>query len=702
MNNHSKLHSFLLSGILAVFLAAPASAQAPLQGGVSPPVAESAALSAGSNTAGLSAPGSFTNGRGIVIYNAGAPTSLANAPGAPTATVNGYAGANGGPTTSYEMAVAACDASWGCTATSPASAAAIAAPVLSEPHTAGASGNNVAWSVSPVSGAWRYVWWRSTNGGSTWQLWRVTDGPTFTDWQNVGGVSTQGRWTNTPLAAPTNEDFVSTVTGGGGTTTLTLADNAPSTGSFTAWPDDTAQIDAAYSTANQNGGSVYCSTGYYKVRSITMLPNVAFRGSFWDGQQKKGCVIYGTPGDDIFALSSSPGDQSPYRLEDISTIGGRNTIYLSAIANFTPTSISIERLSASEPENATLAFFASVEELYVEQSLFDAGRFGFDLEGQVYLQKSAIRDSTFEAQVSNGIYTNTNTVVFGYATFDRDIFQAESQDAISFNSPIAYGSVLFSGMTTEADGQDFRGAATTASCSNGSDSYTLASVTGLAVGQDYSVKGCAASLVPIEGTICAISGSTVTLMDPTCTTPVAAGRTTAGQSSTSAIFDDLYTNGYLNIDSSVIGNAGRYSANAPAGLNVRDSGFGGFGGLLDASGSSNLRGIDGEWIRPRPFYNFVAPGQDASTETMSSGYNAATHTTPLGGDFDLGLVDSAGNGSGTYGELRVIKNDGNRTTVFSVDSSGDVTARGTINGGVSCSGVPSSQFSVVGGIVTHC
>lgn len=673
----------LLLVLAAIFAAAPAFAQTIVRGGTQPPTAVTAALVRGSNIVRLAAVGSFVDKRGIVIYGAGGPCEIGGDPCShiviqpPTAAVNGYAGAGGGQTKRYVMQVAACDANWGCTAASPPSAPAVAAPMLSEPHTAGASGNNVAWTVRAIPGAAHYVWWRSSDGGRTYALWRVTDGNSFVDWVNAR-TPMDGRWTDVPPRSVANDDFVSTVAAGGGTRTLTLAAGAVATGSYTAWPDDTAEIDAAYVAANAAGGQITCAPGFYKVRSISALPNAKFSGPFWDMQNHTNCVIYGTTGNDVFVLTYG-GSPSPFGFEDISVVGGRNVIFVPPAAKWTPTYISIERLSATKPENAAIGIFASVEELYVEQGYFSGGRFGIDIEGVTYLQKSAMRDATFNAQIANGLYANTNTVVLGYLTFDRDIFQVEGQDALYLDSPIAYGSVKFSGLTTEADGRDVAAKASTASCRSGSADYSVTSTTGLAVGQDYTVKGCAASQMPVEGTICAIRGNTITLMDPTCTVPVIAGRTAAGQPSTNAIFDDIFVIGSVNVDSSTVGNAGRYSINGPAGVVVRATGFGGFGGLYDPSGSSDLSGVDGEWIRPELFYVFLSPGQDATSEALSGGYNAALHTTPRGGSYVVGLVDSNGNGSGTYGSWRIVKNDGNRSTLASVDSGGDASYRGNLS-----------------------
>lgn len=672
----------ILIFFLAIFAAAPAFAQSTIRGGGQVPGPITVELVQGSKLAKLAEAGSFLDERGIVIYGAGVPCKIAGISCAeitvkpPEPIVHGYAGARGGATKRYVMRVAACDTSGGCTSASQPSAVAVAAPLLSEPHTAGRSGNNIDWSVAPVAGALHYVWWRSSDGGKRWLLWRVTDGPSFTDWQNIQTISPkQGRWTDAPPSIASNDDFVSSVKTGGGTDRLLLADDSLATGSFTAWPDDTAEIDEAYKSANAVGGEVVCFPGYYKVRSIAALVNVKFSGPFWDTQFRKGCMIYGTTGDDVFELTDR-GAPSPFAIEDVSVIGGRNALFVPVNAGWTPTYISIMRVAVKNVENAAIGIFASVEELYVEQAYFTGGRYGIDLEGQAYLQKSAIRDSTFNAQAANGMYASTHTVVFGYVTLDRDIFQVESEAAVYLNAPISYGSVLITGMTTEADGWDFRGTGSTASCSKGSDEYNVSSVTNVAIGQDYTVKGCAASQMPVEGTICAVDGNVVTLMDPSCRVSVVAGRTAEGERSTNAIFDDLYTIGSVNLDASNLGNAGRYSINAPAGVNVRSTGFGGFGGLYDPYGMSDLAGVDGEWLRPRLFDASLTPGQSASTSVAGGAYNAALRTTPRGGDFVVGLVDSAGNGAGVFGAWRIVKNDGNRSTLSMVDGDGNAMFRG--------------------------
>ncbi len=658
------------------------------------PTSATITLTSGQKTATLSAAGSFLNTRGIVVYNAGAACVL-NATacssltiGPPTAVVAGYAGANGGSTMSYKMRVAACDANDGCTAASSASSAAVAAPVLSRPYNAGASGNNVAWTVAAVIGATKYVWWRSSDGGSTYTLWTITDSNAYTDFINTPTISLTGRWSNTPLAAATKDDFVSSLTAGAGTTLVTLNDAAVNSGSFTAWPDDTVAINAAYTAWATAGAELWCPTGNYKVRTITAQPGMAFKGaggvSANDNGIANGCVINGTDGDDIFALNSTV-KYGPFAFKSFTTNGGRNTFYVNNVLNFT----TWRQINIYYPNNAGFGFFAQQEEIVIEQTTITGGVYGLQVEGVNYNNKSSIRDNQWAGMAANCVSFNATGFVSGGFEIVRLNCSAIKQNPIYYN-PSGSNLAVFDNLIFEATGSDLHGTATTATCNSGSHSFTLASVAGLAIGMDYTVVGCGANNLPAEGTICSIIGSDITLYDAACATPVKAAASLSGQVSTSAIFDDIYQGPSgqqwgLSITHTGLGTAGRYAIYSDSSINAYDDYFYGVG-FLDSLGISNVLSSSGTLITPTLahgglFHALLPAGQQTAIGGVGS---AAIYTTPAGGDFVLGLTDSLGTGSGTWGKLKLQAPHARvgQVTEFSVDHNGVLFA----NGGISPAG----------------
>lgn len=218
-------------------------------------------ITAGSNVLVLANALDFENGQGIAIvnagtgpYEAGTTTALAS-PAAPTVTVEGTAG-----TTDYSYAIAALDGNGGETAASAATAITTGNATLSS-----SDYNALSWTA--VTGASGYAIYRTASAGtpSTTGFIGITNGMSFNDTGVATSIPPVGVATDAPTTA-LGDLFVTSITSGAGTTSLTLAATAANavTGSDVLH-DDTAAIQNALD--NSGGGDVFFPPAQFNVSS---------------------------------------------------------------------------------------------------------------------------------------------------------------------------------------------------------------------------------------------------------------------------------------------------------------------------------------------------------------------------------------------------------------------------------------------------
>ncbi len=240
-------------------------------------------ISAGSNVLTLASAIDFKNGQGIAVVNAG-PLPTISVPSSATATPTGTAG-----TTTITYAVAALDGAGGVTASFSFSTTTANATLSAT--------NYVALSVTAVTSATGYAWWRtSTNGTSPTTTGFIgwTSGTTLDD----TGISVHTPpivtgITSTAPSSATADTLVTTVASGGGTSVITLSGSATNAASSKlTLHDDTVSISnaVAYITG-KNGGTLYFPQGEYAITSnITTGANTTIVGAGWSSTQANPAV----------------------------------------------------------------------------------------------------------------------------------------------------------------------------------------------------------------------------------------------------------------------------------------------------------------------------------------------------------------------------------------------------------------------------
>lgn len=228
-------------------------------------------ITSGTNTLSLASAIDFVDGQGISIANAGALPAI-SAPTAATATAEGTAG-----TTTIDYAVAALDSSGGVTAAFSFS--------VTDANADLSVSNYNALSVTAVSSAAGYAWWRKSTGGSsptTTGLIALTVGTTVSDI----GLPVIAAF-DVPASAPSTslgQRLTTTIQSGGGTTALVLAAAASSavSGAQVAH-NDTAALQAAVDAAVSDVHPLVIPSGTYNIDapiSVGGSASVSGHGAF--------------------------------------------------------------------------------------------------------------------------------------------------------------------------------------------------------------------------------------------------------------------------------------------------------------------------------------------------------------------------------------------------------------------------------------
>ena len=219
-------------------------------------------ISSGGSALTLASAQDFANGQAVRINGAGA-TFAVNPPTALTVAPQGSAGA-----TTYQYQVAALDCYGG------VGAALTAVSISNGNATLSTSNyNKVSW-TAPVSGAGPcgYAVYGKTAGSMT--LLSVVRGSIT--WNDYGFTTVPNPdWLpSAPQGAALNDWLLTTISSGGGTTSLVLAASATHTVSgATVSHDDTASIQAAIGALPARGGIVGLSTGTYNITSTINIGN---------------------------------------------------------------------------------------------------------------------------------------------------------------------------------------------------------------------------------------------------------------------------------------------------------------------------------------------------------------------------------------------------------------------------------------------
>jgi hypothetical protein len=454
--------------------------------------------------------------------------------------------------------------------------------------------------------------------------------------------------------------------------------------------DDTAFIQAAIDHVSTRGGTIRFAEKTYLVTSLVLKSGVYLKGM---GSGKRlglgsltATTILGTAGSDIITFEDA--SVSDVALLGLQLSGGRRHVYYepSDIANPALANFWIEDLHFRAASAECIYIGGQSERQFFKYIYFANGTYGyFHCKGNKtfgLFEKSTWEHIYCEGQSINAVcLSELNTSGALHFNFVKVISSGENAWRIQGR----VSNTVFTALSFESCCTTGNSTNTTGTISSASDSLVVASATGFSEGDSITIRGAGASGADLTTTITTIAGTTFTL---------------AASASTS-VTSEFVTNREFDIISfESLGGVGNAEGIVFVG-----------GNLLDASTSKARYGINntGGWAREilllgtggsaggqtgtpsydptaritavaapasiRVAYSGVRPAfQRGETISFPNGrgvttgeYPPTTIGTPRGKDCAIFLNDSAGNGTGTVGDLLVYPSVGTPAVALKFD-----------------------------------
>lgn len=439
-------------------------------------------------------------------------------------------------------------------------------------------------------------------------------------------------------------------------------------------------VSTAVQAAFDSGYPLYANPGKYKISSLRSIPAMLDLKGDWKFAKTgntahavfaidAGVVGFQTP-------STSGAESLGISIEGVVFTGGTTQLDVRNGG----VGLTLKHVQFSGPSSKCLATAGFCQEWFFEDVEFNGGEYGFYMPNasgsagsSSLFDKSVMRRVYAHGQTINGIVTKptlSNNVLWeqpSLVTITQDgwLIDGGIRDWVIINTNTESNGYLGSAPT----------AATTGSITSGTPTLVVASATGLAIGQTLTVEGAGANGADLYSLIDNLVGTTVTLHDNASTT-------VASLEVTKYTYSDI-----------------KFTAAVAAPANIKfiggvfgvTSSLGGQRYGIDCAGASGITLIGVRNNRPIYDPSRIVTLLEGSSATVRSPRNFLTESfgttilgqttyrnqvgSPNGGNFVLGMRDSAGNGSGTYGLFEVRKFDPNRTRIAYIDGTvGDIAA----------------------------
>jgi hypothetical protein len=426
--------------------------------------------------------------------------------------------------------------------------------------------------------------------------------------------------------------------------------------------DDTNSILMA---ANMGSGAVYLPAGTYKTTSaLPMRSGLHYWGS------GIGTIIKGANASANLFEGPTTGQLTWAGIHSMQMQGVfNNAIYMPVPVGGNPsTYITLDDLNIAMGTGAGIYFENQSEEWRVNNVKIQGGQYGIRYNHPTVgtVDKSTFINVDTTGQSINGwrmeVFLSTSVTII------NPIVIHDTQHGMYFDGSIDGLTII--NMNTEYNGYNQPNVITTGSINAGSPTLTVASATGLSIGQTLTIKGAGNDFSDFVEVIDNIVGTTVTMHTN-------AVKTVSSAEVTNALWSDIYFNNTIATPrhTRIIG--GTIGVNHPTLASIRYS--------IDAQRASDVMVMGAATSRPinDPGVNVAAFGPNAVEEIRQGniaagfdafgsgglGYKNGPRTlipSPLGTDIHAVLRDSNGAGTGTYGEFDIKKWDSNRTRIFRV------------------------------------
>ena len=435
--------------------------------------------------------------------------------------------------------------------------------------------------------------------------------------------------------------------------------------------DDTAAIQAALNT----GKPVYVPPGTYKITSTISIPNKATIIGNWSSAKDTGAshpIFSISAGITGFQTKSTASYEAVgLLLIGLSFLGGATQLDLPNGG----VGLTIKDCLFTGPSGKCLSAAGFCQEWVFDGVEFSGGQYGLYMPAAVgsfdgatsLLDKSAFRRIYCHGQTINGIVTKfllSNNVLWEQPTLvyivqDGWLIDGGIRDWVIVNTNTE-GAGGYLGSTPTAP--------TTGSITSGTPTLLVASGAGIVDGDTLTVKGAGISGADLYSSVVSGGGTVNIVLADNASTSVVSQEVTKYQYSDIKVTNAVATpaqitfiGGSYGITGSVFG--ARYAIDASGG-----TGFSFYGTrtgtrpIYDPNRAHSFSG--GTSCLVRSLENFLNETFSAS-QILSSGDGHRSQTvTPNGGRYVIGLRDSAGNGSGSYGDFEVRKYNANRTRIL--------------------------------------
>lgn len=442
---------------------------------------------------------------------------------------------------------------------------------------------------------------------------------------------------------------------------------------------DTTAIQSAITAASSNGGGgVWFPYGAYKVTALTLPENVHLYGEGGIADTtSQGTWLVGTTGSDVITLTYDGDSTNNVIIRNISFSGGDRHI----VSEEQTVWMFIKGCRFSGPVEECFYVRGFMQQLFVEDSDFNGGKYGYRQENLTgvtsaansLLDKASFRNCRFTGQTITDVkieVTTSNNV-----SFEDCAVNHSAGHGIYIDGGIR--DWIFTNLNTERNHYGGGKIATTGSITSGTPNLTVA-VTTISNSDVVTVKGAGANGKDLQATVSSGGGTVNLVLDTNASTTV------SSVDVTNAIYDNVYFNNtiasaarvtFINYAGStgVGGDGIRYDINAEKANNITVINSDTAREIYDPNQAVNVFGGSIDMRMPaEAISNYRWP-------SFPQNGRASNIPTPLGGNLVVGLIDSNGDTTGTYGEFQVRNYDSNRTKVFSVRDTGRVV---TTNAGV--------------------
>lgn len=440
--------------------------------------------------------------------------------------------------------------------------------------------------------------------------------------------------------------------------------------------NDTTAIQDAINAISGTGGAL---TGgvvsflpvAYKVTALTLKEDVHLVGVGGIGDETSdGTWLIGTTGSSVITFEViNSGSCTNTVIDGVSISGGDNCL----VSNNQTVWFHLRNVRFSGPVEACISTRGFIQQWFFDTVDLQSGKYGWrhqNLTGtgspaaNNLIDKSSFVNLRVGGQSESGIFLEFPTANnLRWASLFTD-----NCTKYGFYADGGASFWTFEGVSNEQNHKNGQKVITTGSITSGTNTLTVASGVGIANGDTITIRGAAANGRDLETTVSS-GGGTVNIV-----TAANASNTVTSLDVTNALYDNFRFNNTIGTAARVTfigfeGDTGVASDNVRYDINLT-----GGSDFVFIGSSLSQRGI----YDPGQDFTFIGSTGEHKLPLLETVANYRSTTLPRrgkasnipsteGGNLVLALVDSAANGSGTYGDIQFRKFNAARNRIGGIN-----------------------------------